>query len=190
MIKTEMRNPYTMNFDKMTTAEMVEAMVRENYNAVKAVEKASESIALAIDATAEAFEKGGRLFFIGAGTSGRLGVLDAAECPPTFGVSHDMVQGIIAGGKECMFRAAESAEDIEENGKADVLSHGVGTGDVLVGISVAGGARYVAGALNEARALGAKPLRSHLTKILLSKNARILPYSPIRELKCLQARQG
>ena len=151
-----MRNPNTMDFDRKTTENMVKAMVCENYNAVKAVEAASENIAVAIDAIAEAFRNGRRLFFIGAGTSGRLGVLDAAECPPTFGVSPDMVQGIIAGGKECMFKAAENAEDIEENGKADVISYGVGEGDVLVGISVAGGAKYVAGALVKAKELGAK----------------------------------
>ena len=156
MKKTEMRNPDTMNFDRMTTSEMVGVMVKENYNAVKAVEAAADSIARTVDIVAEAFDKGGRLFFIGAGTSGRLGVLDAAECPPTFGVSPDMVQGIIAGGKECMFRAAENAEDIEENGRADVLSYGVGKGDVLVGISVAGNAKYVVGALSKAKEVGAK----------------------------------
>ena len=156
MLKTEMRNPDTMNFSKMSTIDMVSVMAMENYNAVRAVEQAKESISVAVDVIAESFMSGGRLFFIGAGTSGRLGVLDAAECPPTFGVPCDMVQGIIAGGNECMFRAAENAEDIEENGRADVISRGVGKGDVLVGISVAGGAKYVAGALLEAKALGAK----------------------------------
>ena len=156
MLKTEMRNPGTMNFSKMSTIDMVSVMATENYNAVRAVEQARESIALAVDIIADAFEQGGRLFFIGAGTSGRLGVLDAAECPPTFGVPCDMVQGIIAGGDGCMFRAAENAEDIEENGRTDVATRGVREGDVLVGISVAGGAKYVAGALLEARSLGAK----------------------------------
>lgn len=156
MIKTEMRNPNTMHFDRMSTAEMVAVMAAENANAVRAVEAASASIAKAIDMVAAAFEKGNRLFFIGAGTSGRLGVLDAAECPPTFGVSHEMVQGIIAGGEGCMFRAAENAEDLAQSGRADVLSHGVRAGDVLVGISVAGNAAYVKEALRTARELGAK----------------------------------
>lgn len=156
MIKTEMRNPNTMHFDKMSTAEMVAVMAAENANAVRAVEAASASIAKAIDTVAAAFEKGNRLFFIGAGTSGRLGVLDAAECPPTFGVSHEMVQGIIAGGEGCMFRAAENAEDLAQSGREDVLSHGVRAGDVLVGISVAGNAAYVKEALRTARELGAK----------------------------------
>ena len=156
MIKTEMRNPNTMHFDRMSTAEMVAVMAAENANAVRAVEAASASIAKAIDTVAAAFEKGNRLFFIGAGTSGRLGVLDAAECPPTFGVSHEMVQGIIAGGEGCMFRAAENAEDLAQSGREDVLSHGVRAGDVLVGISVAGNAAYVKEALRTARELGAK----------------------------------
>ena len=156
MLKTEMRNPNTMHFDKMSAAEQVAAMCRENQNAVLAVEKAAPEIAKAVDMVAEAFANGHRLFFIGAGTSGRLGVLDAAECPPTFGVPQDMVQGIIAGGKERMFTAGENAEDKEENGIEDVKNAGISAGDVLVGVSVAGGAAYVVGALNTARALGAK----------------------------------
>lgn len=155
MLKTEMRNPHTMHFDKMTSAEQVAAMCRENQNAVLAVEKATPEIAKAIDAVAAAFNGGHRLFFIGAGTSGRLGVLDAAECPPTFGVPQDMVQGIIAGGKERMFSASENDEDKLENGVADVKNAGLSAGDVLVGVSVAGGAAYVVGALQAARELGA-----------------------------------
>ena len=155
MLKTEMRNPNTMHFDKMSSAEQVAAMCRENANAVLAVEKAAPEIAKAIDAVAAAFKGGHRLFFIGAGTSGRLGVLDAAECPPTFGVPHDMVQGIIAGGKERMFSASENDEDKLENGVADVQNAGIAAGDVLVGVSVAGGASYVVGALQAARELGA-----------------------------------
>ncbi len=155
MLKTEMRNPYTMHFDKMSSAEQVAAMCRENQNAVLAVEKAAPEIAKAIDAIAAAFADGHRLFFIGAGTSGRLGVLDAAECPPTFGASPEMVQGIIAGGMDRMFSASENAEDKLEDGVADVQNAGIGAGDVLVGVSVAGGAAYVVGALNEARARGA-----------------------------------
>ncbi len=155
MLKTEMRNPATMHFDRMTSAEMVSVMAKENYNAVRAVEAASDAIVAAVDLIAAAFARGNRLFFIGAGTSGRLGVLDAAECPPTFGVDPETVQGIIAGGMDRMFSAAENAEDKEENGRADVLARGVRAGDVLVGVSVAGGAAYVAGAMRAARELGA-----------------------------------
>ena len=92
--KTEARNPCSMNMDKMSSEEMARLVITANYEAVKAVEDATESIAKAVDAIASAFENGGRLFYIGAGTSGRLGVLDAAECPPTFGVPYDQVQGI------------------------------------------------------------------------------------------------
>ena len=155
MLKTEMRNEKTMHFDAMSTADMVAIMAEENYNSARAVEAASADVARAVDAVAAAFASGGRLFMIGAGTSGRLGVLDAAECPPTFGVSRDTVVGIIAGGHDCMFRAAEGEEDSREAGIADISSHGVGANDVLIGISVAGGAAYVVGALDEARARGA-----------------------------------
>lgn len=172
MIKTEMRNPNTMHFDKMSTAEMVAVMAAENANAVRAVAAASASIAEAIDTVAAAFERGNRLFFIGAGTSGRLGVLDAAECPPTFGVSHEMVQGIIAGGEGCMFRAAENAEDLSQSGREDVLSHGVRAGDVLVGISVAGNAAYVKEALRTARELGA-----HTVALTCNENAGIAEHA-------------
>ncbi len=174
MLKTEMRNPLTMNFDKMSTEEMVSVMTLENANAVRAVEAASGSIAKAIDTVAEAFSNGNRLFFIGAGTSGRLGVLDASECPPTFGVSPDMVQGIIAGGKECMFRAAENAEDLSINGRDDVISYGIRAGDVLVGISVAGNAAYVREALRTAKELGA-----HTVALTCNDKAQISEFADI-----------
>ena len=110
MLKTEMRNPDSMHIDKMTSLEMVALMNKENMNSVMAVEKALPQIAEAVDAAAKAIGNGGKLVYIGAGTSGRLGVLDASECPPTFGVTHDTVQGIIAGGPERMFKAGENAE--------------------------------------------------------------------------------
>ena len=153
--KTEMRNPYSINMDKMSSEEMAKLVITANYEAVKAVEDAAESIAKAVDAIAEAFENGGRLFYIGAGTSGRLGVLDASECPPTFGVPHDQVQGIIAGGNERMFRAGENEEDKYEKGCEAITERGVNSRDVVVGISAAGNAAYVVGALETAKALGA-----------------------------------
>ena len=155
MLKTEMRNPNTMHIDRMTSREMVAAMARENYRAAQAVEEQSEVIAQVVDLIAEAFNTGHRLFFIGCGTSGRLGVLDAVECPPTFGADTSMVQGIIAGGEKRMFAASENEEDKDEKGREDVIARGVSTGDVVVGISVAGGAAYVVGGLQQARALGA-----------------------------------
>ena len=152
--KTEMRNPASMEMDTMGSREMALLVIRANYDAVKACENAAEQIAAAIDAIASAFEKGGRLFYVGAGTSGRLGVLDAAECPPTFGVPYDQVQGIIAGGRERMFRAGENAEDSYEQGYEVIKASKVAGGDVVVGISAAGNAAYVVGALESAKELG------------------------------------
>ena len=153
MLRTEMRNENSMHIDRMTSLEMVQLMNRENMNSVMAVEAALPQIALAVDAAAKAIGNGGKLVYIGAGTSGRLGVLDASECPPTFGVTHETVQGIIAGGPERMFKAGENAEDVYENGVADV-ENVLKAGDVLVGISAAGGARYVIGALEKAKEMG------------------------------------
>ena len=144
-----------MQMDKMSSEEMARLVITANYDAVKAVENAAESVAKAVDAIATAFENGGRLFYIGAGTSGRLGVLDAAECPPTFGAPYDQVQGIIAGGKERMFKAGENEEDKYEKGCEAITEHGVTCCDVVVGISAAGNAAYVVGAIECAKSLGA-----------------------------------
>ena len=153
--KTEMRNPDSMHMDLMGTKEMALLLIKANYDAVKACEDAAENIALAIDAIAGAFEKGGRLFYIGAGTSGRLGIIDAAECPPTFGVPYEQVQGIIAGGGERVFKAGENDEDKYETGSADIKTKNITADDVVVGISAAGNAAYVLGALEEAKKCGA-----------------------------------
>ena len=153
--KTEMRNPSSMQMDKMDTVEMARLVITANREAVRAVEDAAESIARAVDVIAEAFLRGGRLFYIGAGTSGRLGVLDASECPPTFGVSAEQVQGIIAGGKECMFSASENAEDKYENGSGAIDEYGITADDVVVGISASGNAAYIVGALERAKEIGA-----------------------------------
>lgn len=153
MLKTEQRNPKTTHIDRMTTLEMVRVMNEENMNSVLAVDRALPQIAQAVDAVAAAIGNGGKLVYIGAGTSGRLGILDASECPPTFGVSPEVVQGIIAGGLERLVTAGENAEDIYENGVKDVEQI-LKAGDVLVGISAAGGARYVVGAMEKAKELG------------------------------------
>ena len=153
MLKTEMRNPKSTHIDQMSTIEMVKLMSEENYVAVKAVEDACDDIAKAVDAISSSMEQGGRLYYIGAGTSGRLGVLDASECPPTFGVPYDLVTGIIAGGYECLVKAGEGGEDKRENGIYDIESRAV-AGDVVVGISAAGGAAYVVGAIERAKELG------------------------------------
>ena len=152
--KTEMRNPESMNMDKMSSAEMASLIIRANYDAVRACETAINEISRAIDEIAHAFEKGHRLIYMGAGTSGRLGVLDASECPPTFGVPYGQVVGIIAGGKERMFTAGENAEDISEMGVSDLRKIELTAGDVVVGISASGCAAYIIGGLKYARALG------------------------------------
>lgn len=155
MLKTEMRNAASKHIDRMDTLSMVQLINEENMNAVRAVEAASEQIAVVCDAVAERFERGGRLFYIGAGTSGRLGVMDAAECPPTFGVPGDQVIGIIAGGEKCMVRAAEAQEDDAKAGENDLRAHALCEKDVVIGISASGGASYVVGALEYANRLGA-----------------------------------
>ena len=152
--KTEMRNPLSRNMDKMDTEEMARLVICANYDAVKAAENAASDIAKAIDAVVCAFKNGHRLFYVGAGTSGRLGVCDAAECPPTFGVPYDMVNGIIAGGQDRMFRAGENAEDKYEDGKALIDDYGIKAGDVVVGISAAGNAAFVVGAIEKAKECG------------------------------------
>ncbi len=121
-----------------------------------AVASQREQIARAITLIEHAFRTGGRLFYAGAGTSGRLGILDASECPPTFGSHPDLVQGIIAGGTEAVFRAQEGAEDLPENGAKAVDDHGIRAGDVLIGIAASGTTPFVRGALTSARALGAR----------------------------------
>ena len=154
MLKTEMRNPDTMHINEMSTTDMMRVMQAANKRAAESLDTELDNIGAAVDGISERMKKGGRLFYIGCGTSGRLGVLDASECPPTFGVSYDTVQGIIAGGNERMFRAGENAEDKYENGCEDIKSYGVSAGDVVVGISAAGNAAYVVGAIETAKALG------------------------------------
>ena len=177
MLKTEQRNPKSTHIDKMSTLDMVKLMSEENYVAVKAVEDAAQSIAEAVDAIAFSMENGGRLYYIGAGTSGRLGVLDASECPPTFGVSPDLVSGIIAGGYDCLVKASEGGEDSYENGVLDVKDR-LRAGDVIVGISAAGGAKYVLGALEWAKANGCVTVGvTSNADSLLAKNADIAIYT-------------
>ena len=157
-LKTEGRNPNTMNIDKVSTLEAMRLMNEENKRVPEAIDTQLEQIAAAVDIIAAAMEKGGHLIYVGAGTSGRLGVVDASECPPTFGVDHQLVRGIIAGGDGAMFRAVENAEDNEEWGKRTIDENGVQPGDVVVGISAAGRAPFVLGALKRAREIGATPI--------------------------------
>ena len=155
MLKTEMRNPDTMHIDRDSTIDMMQKINNENMNAVKAVEKALPEIALAVDKISEKFHKGGRIFYMGAGTSGRLGVLDAAECPPTFGIEKGRVVGIMAGGDKCVVTAGESNEDSPTAGIEDLKKYNITENDTVIGISAAGGAKYVLFALEYAKSMGA-----------------------------------
>ena len=157
-LKTEGRNQNTLHIDEMSTLDMVTVMNNENRVVEDAIATQLPEIAAAIDLIAASLNSGGHLIYVGAGTSGRLGVVDASECPPTFGVDYDLVRGIMAGGEGAMFRAVEGAEDNEALGAYDIETNGVTAGDVVVGLSASGGAPYVLGALKKARELGAIPL--------------------------------
>ena len=157
-LKTEGRNQNTLHIDQMATYDMVKLMNDENRVVEDAIATQLTQIAQAIDIIAEKLNAGGHLIYIGAGTSGRLGVVDASECPPTFGVDYRLVRGIMAGGEDAMFRAVEGAEDNAERGAAELMADGVTAGDVVVGLSASGGAPYVLGALKKARELGAVPM--------------------------------
>ena len=174
MLKTEMRNPNTTHIERMTTAEMLDVIQRENENAVLSVRGALDKIETACEIIANKLYEGGRLFYVGAGTSGRLGVLDASECPPTFGVPKEMVVGIIAGGDKCMFQAAEGAEDSYESGGKDLKDKSLTSTDVVVGISAAGNAQYVIGALDYANSLGCETVGITSNEgTLITKSAKI-----------------
>jgi len=155
---TELRLPESMRLDAMSVQEAVDLVNQEDQKAVEAVGAIRAEIAQATEIVADALQQGGRLIYYGAGTSGRLGVLDASECPPTFRVDPTLVQGVIAGGPDAMFRAKEGAEDSPEGGAADVDSKQVTSKDVVMGIAAGGTTPYVHGALRRARALGAKTL--------------------------------
>lgn len=157
-LKTEGRNPRTMNIDKLSSLEMVRLINQENRAVEDAIDEKLDRIAAAVDMISEAIENGGHVIYIGCGTSGRLGIVDASECPPTFGVDYDLVRGIIAGGESAMFRAVEGAEDSEEWGGRSIEEDGATVGDVVVGLSASGRAPFVIGALKKARERGCKTI--------------------------------
>jgi len=155
-LTTEKRNPNTMDIDQMSIKEILQIMNKEDQSVPIAISKEIDKIESAIQMVVDSFRRGGRLIYIGAGTSGRLGVLDAAECPPTFGTDPAMVQGIIAGGKEAFTRAVEGAEDNEQMGGDDLKAIRLTNLDTVVGIAASGRTPYVIGALKYAKSIGAK----------------------------------
>jgi N-acetylmuramic acid 6-phosphate etherase len=155
---TEQRNPRSENLEQMSARELVELFVEEEKFVQEALRGASVDLAKAIEMVSGALRKGSRLFYVGAGTSGRLGVLDASEIPPTFGASPELVQGIIAGGARSLYRSVEGAEDEETVGRLAVVERGVKDGDVVVGITASGRTPFVMGALSRAKLLGAKTI--------------------------------
>lgn len=155
-LATEQRNPASMEIDARSVMEILSIINAEDKRVASAVEKELPYIAKAVEIVVQSLRSGGRLIYVGAGTSGRLGVLDAVECPPTFGTDPEMVQGLIAGGERAMFKAQEGAEDKEENGAKDIDDKNVGSKDVICGIAASLRTPYVIGAVKRAKEKGAK----------------------------------
>ncbi len=151
---TEQENPATASIDKASTLDAVRLINAEDKKVADAVETVLPEIAVTIDKVVERLQDGGRLFYVGTGTSGRLGVLDASEIPPTFGVSYDLVQGMIAGGYDALFKATESSEDNREAGSQDLNERGLTAKDAVIGLAASGRTPYTIGAVEYARELG------------------------------------
>lgn len=162
---TESINNYTKDIDKVSTYEMVTMINEEDKKVAFAVEKEKENIALAIDAISDRLKKRGRLIYVGAGTSGRLGILDASECPPTFGVDSELIQGVISGGNKAILMAIEGAEDDEEQGKQDMILRNLNPNDVVCGIAASGRTPYVIGAMKYAKEIGALTIAINMNKM-------------------------
>jgi N-acetylmuramic acid 6-phosphate etherase len=153
---TEQVNANSANLDRLSTLELVDLFNREDINTLNAIAGARQELADAIDIIADSLRQGGRLFYIGAGTSGRLGVLDAAECPPTFCTPPELVQGLLAGGAGALVKSSEGLEDIASDGAQAMIDHNIGEHDVVVGITAGGTTPYVHGAIESANQRGAK----------------------------------
>ena len=157
-LMTEQRNPQSQKIDTLAISQIIDLINDEDKTVAEAVRKAKEDIARGVELIVEAFQKGGRLFYVGAGTSGRLGVLDAAECPPTFSAPPEMVQGIIAGGYDALVRSVEGAEDDRSGGAKALKERGFGRDDVVVGITSSSTTQFVVGALDYAKEVGARTI--------------------------------
>src|SRR2546429_831724 len=176
---TEQENPRPQQISSLSTADIVRLMNDEDAGVAKAVAEVLGDVTRAIDQIVERLKHGGRLFYIGTGTSGRLGVLDASECPPTFGVSPDLVQAIIAGGYDACYRAVEASEDDEEAGARDLDQRGFTSADVLVGIAASGRTPYTVGAVNHAREIGALTIAITCEPDSRIANAAEIPIVPV-----------
>ena len=154
-LTTELRNSSTQDIDCKSSLEIVDIINSEDSNVIDAVYKERQNISEAVDLIVKSFKNGGRLFYIGAGTSGRLGVLDASECPPTFGTSPELVRGIIAGGSDALTRSIEGAEDRHVDGERAITENGITVNDIVVGIATGGTTPFVHGALSQAKNIGA-----------------------------------
>ena len=164
-LTTEQRNPKSMEVDALSVREILELINNEDQLVAKAVNKEIVNIELAVNYVVEALREGGRLIYAGAGTSGRLGILDATEIPPTFSADPNMVQGIIAGGMDALVRSIEGAEDYPDNGKKDIMEKNVTDKDVVFGIATSGRTPYVLGALEKSKELGAKTIFLSCNKV-------------------------
>lgn len=169
---TEQRNSNTMGIDLADSREIAGLINMEDQRVATDVEKKLDQVAVVIDMVADCISKGGRLLYFGAGTSGRLGILDAAECPPTFGTSPEIVQGFIAGGKNAVFKAKEGAEDDPQNGVKDIISAGVNKNDIVIGLAASGRTPYVQGALTEAKK------RKAISVLVTTVSAAQVDYEP------------
>src|SRR5690242_1413070 len=176
---TEQPNPASARIDTLSTEQMLRTINSEDHKVADAVAREIPAIARAVDAIVVAIGRGGRVFYIGAGTSGRLGVLDAAECPPTFSVPPEMFQGIIAGGESALARATETTEDDPAIGARDLAARGFRPHDVLVGTAASGRTPYVLGAVAAARRMGAKTISITCTPDSELARAADIPIAPL-----------
>ena len=176
---TEQLNPASARIGVLSIEEKLRIMNAEDRKVAEAVGREIPAITRAVEAIVSSFQRGGRLFYIGAGTSGRLGVLDASECPPTFGVPAEMVQGIMAGGERALARATESSEDDAAAGARDLASHGFDAADVLAGIAASGRTPYVLGAIGAARAMGATTIGISCVPDSELARAAEIPITPV-----------
>lgn len=177
ILVTEGINSNTKNIDNVSTLEIINMINNQDKKVAYAIEKSKKSISMAVDLIFNMILKGGRLIYVGAGTSGRLGIVDASECPPTFGVDFDLIQGIIAGGKEAMFKAIEGAEDNEKLGAEDLRKKNITNKDVICGIAASGRTPYVIGAMKYGKKIGASIISITMNKNSIMSKESDIPIS-------------